>query len=154
MLDLVEASTREEALYPPRCCRQPIPNSSFEHYMSPALASVFAEKSIEFSTLKRVYCAKPTCSRFLGPLTKGTTPHSYACTSPECETRTCSRCREEVRPHVLHSCHPDTANSNNIRRMKANKKTGWMQCPGCGQMVELMSGCYHITCICKTQASP
>lgn len=148
MLELVEASTQEESLYPPRCCRKPIPRSSFEQYMSPVLASLFLEKSIEFSTLKRVYCAKPTCSQFLGPLTKRNPPHSYSCSSTKCSTQTCSRCRSEVKPHVLHTCHTDGGSKQVI---SMSRKTGWVQCPGCDQMVELMSGCYHITCICKTQ---
>ena len=148
MLDLVEASTKEESLYPPRCCRQPIPRSTFQQYMSASLANLFSEKSIEFSTLKRVYCAKPTCSRFLGPRTKGTLPHNYPCSSSDCSTRTCSRCRSEVKPHVLHTCRPDGPSK---QLASLSRKTGWVQCPGCDQMVELLTGCYHMTCICKTQ---
>ena len=115
--------------------------------MDPQLSRLFALKTQEFSTPKRVYCARVTCSRFLGPRTKPKSgpPHSYLCTETGCTTRTCSRCRCEVKKHVLHACRPDDVPRRLVRRGCAQ------QCPGCDRLVELKSGCFHVTCTCKTQ---
>ena len=147
LLSLVKACTQDESLFPPRCCKDPVPNSLFEKHMDPQLSRLFALKTQEFSTPKRVYCARVTCSRFLGPRTKPKSgpPHSYLCTETGCTTRTCSRCRCEVKKHVLHACRPDDVPRRLVRRGCAQ------QCPGCDRLVELKSGCFHVTCTCKTQ---
>jgi hypothetical protein len=115
--------------------------------MDPRLAALFALKTQEFSTPKRVYCAKVTCSRFLGSRSKskGGPIHAYDCPEPGCGTRTCSRCRFEVKKHVLHACRPDDIPRRLVQRGCAQ------QCPGCDRLIELQSGCFHITCSCKTQ---
>lgn len=147
LLSLVKASTQDESLFPPRCCQENVPTSIFEKHMDAQLATLFALKTREFSTPKRVYCAKVTCNRFLGPRTKskGGPLHSYDCKEPGCATRTCSRCRSEVKKHVLHACRPDDVPRRLVQRGCAQ------QCPGCDRLVELKSGCFHITCACKTQ---
>ncbi|KAH9939864.1 hypothetical protein B0H21DRAFT_30326 [Amylocystis lapponica] len=146
LISLVEASTRDESMFPPRCCQQHIPQSTFEPYMATALATIYTEKSDEFSTLKRVYCANPSCSRFLGPRTNSIIPCALPC--PSCSATTCNRCRSRVTSGVKHKC----TNSQSHREVLAlaNSK-GWARCPTCGQMIELRSGCYHMTCVCATQ---
>lgn len=147
LLSLIRASTQDESIFPPRCCQDTVPTSLFEKHMDSQLSRLFSLKTQEFSTPKRVYCSKVTCNRFLGPRTKsrGGPPHAYTCTESECATRTCSRCRCEVRKHVLHACRPDDVPRRLVQRGCAQ------QCPGCDRLVELKSGCFHITCVCKTQ---
>lgn len=147
LLSLVKASTADESLFPPRCCQKPIPKTTFEPFMDGTLATLFSEKTVEFATPKRVYCANSRCSRFLGPKGKGP-HHIYTCPVPGCATRTCSRCRVEVKKHVLHSCRPDIP-SKQLSQLRG--KAGWRQCPGCDRLVELESGCYHVVCVCKTE---
>ncbi|KAI0089519.1 hypothetical protein BDY19DRAFT_942682 [Irpex rosettiformis] len=147
LLSLVKASTRDESIFPPRCCQDTVPSSLFEKHMDTQLSRLFSLKTQEFSTPKRVYCARVTCNRFLGPRTKSKNgpPHAYDCTESGCTTRTCSRCRCEVKKHVLHACRPDNVPRRLVQRGCAQ------QCPGCDRLVELKSGCFHITCACKTQ---
>ncbi|EKM56618.1 uncharacterized protein PHACADRAFT_54743, partial [Phanerochaete carnosa HHB-10118-sp] len=106
LVSMVRTCLSSESLFPPKCCDQPIPKAAFEPLMDAALATLYAEKSMEYGTLERVYCARAACRRFLGPQAKGI-HHVYTCPAPGCGTRTCSRCKIEVKKAVLHACRPD-----------------------------------------------
>lgn len=150
ILDLFASATRDESLFPPRCCRQNIPLASVQPYMTSKALQTFAEKAKEFSTLKRVYCANPTCSRFLGPQREGmaTLWSSLLLTCPECQTLTCDRCKNCVERGVMHRCNTD---ANDQKVLALGDREGWARCPGCGQMIELNLGCFHMTCRCRTE---
>ena len=138
-------ATVDESLFPPRCCRMPIPLASVSVYMTSAAVRTFEEKSVEFGTRKRVYCAKPSCSRFLGAQRErsGTySTHAYQC--QECYTRTCSSCKNTVASiHLLHYCDTNEDDRNVIA---LGQQSGWSRCPGCETIIELNLGCYHMTC--------
>ncbi|PCH45044.1 hypothetical protein WOLCODRAFT_106017 [Wolfiporia cocos MD-104 SS10] len=145
-MHLVDKSAHDESLFPPSCCRQAIPDRTLRHYLPPPLIEVLADKGREFSATKRVYCSNPPCSRFLGPRTEDSPPQVLTCTA--CTTQTCSACRERMRAHKPHRCGRDRAQRELLAL--ANQK-GWARCPACEHMIELRSGCYHMTCICATQ---
>lgn len=147
--ELYQAATKVESLFPPRCCRVEIPFSSVSPYLSAALASLFEEKSREFSTPKRVYCASPTCSRFLGPQQEGGNATTVGCPAAGCVTRTCTGCSARVESRLgWHACGTDPADEAVLALGRA---LAWARCPGCGRMVELDTGCFHVTCVCRTQ---
>lgn len=146
LLNLVLFTLRDEASFPPQCCKQTIPVGTFDQHMDPALSALYTRKSEEYSTVKRVYCANSRCSQFLGPQ-RAHFSHIYSCTAARCSTRTCSRCRKEVKQGG-HNCRVETTDKE---LMTLSKKSGWAQCPGCTRMIELESGCFHMTCRCKTQ---
>jgi len=149
LTNLFENSIKDETLYPARCCRRNIPLRSIQSYLTESLAKSFAEKSKEFETLNRVYCAKPTCSRFLGPQKEQkVTPKPYRCPEATCRTSTCSRCKEEVHTTLPHSCQ---SHQRDQEVLNLARETGWQLCPGCGRVIELNTGCYHMTCYCKTE---
>lgn len=148
LLNRVEAATRDESLFPPSCCHQRILDRSFQRHMSPSLAIAYTEKSSEFGTIRRVYCANPLCSRFLGARSKGPSVDVFVCTSPSCTTRTCSRCRSAVHSIATHRCGHDRSQKQVLAL--ANEK-GWTRCPACDQMIELRSGCHQMTCVCTMQ---
>ncbi|KAI6112099.1 hypothetical protein EDD16DRAFT_1178355 [Pisolithus croceorrhizus] len=146
--DLFQSSTRDESLYPPRCCRQIIPFSQVQPHLSRNLVTQFQEKSKELGTLNRVYCARQTCSRFLGPLTEtlfGVTV--YDCSAPNCGTRTCASCRGQY-DGWMHTCQRDQGAEHVLN---LGRTEGWARCPGCSQLIELNMGCYHMTCRCRTE---
>ncbi|KAI6135278.1 hypothetical protein EV401DRAFT_519889 [Pisolithus croceorrhizus] len=148
IIDLFQNATRDESLFPPRCCRQNIPFDRVQTHLSRALVAEFQEKSREFGTVTRVYCARQTCSRFLGPLiqnTSGTTV--YDCPAPNCETRTCANCRGQYDERT-HSCQQDRGAEQVLELGRAE---GWARCPGCSQLIELDMGCFHMTCRCRTE---
>ncbi|KAH7921836.1 hypothetical protein BV22DRAFT_1038165 [Leucogyrophana mollusca] len=144
--DLFQSATRDETLYPPRCCRQIIDVAQVERHLSADLVRLFREKAVEFGTLKRVYCATPTCSRFLGPLYEGFFTKFYTCPARDCATKTCGKCRASHAERQ--SCTTDNS-SDEI--LAFSRRAGWARCPGCAQMIELNMGCFHMTCRCKTE---
>jgi hypothetical protein len=148
VVDLFRAATTDESLFPPRCCRISIPFSAVRQHLTNELLNLFIEKEKEFKTPKRVYCANPSCSRFLGPLCDGWWFRStLSCTAPGCSTRTCNMCRSKVTGYG-HSCKVDDKDQDVIALSRAS---GWSRCPGCDQLIELSVGCYHMTCRCKTE---
>ena len=149
LLHLIEASTNDQSLFPPRCCDQPIREKVFARHMSPALTNTYRERAAEFSTVRRVYCSNPTCSRFLGPRTDSKNAINYYCAV--CVTRTCSGCRLGV--SIGPACQPHACRPDRSQREVLNlaRKKGWTRCPACDQMIELHSGCYHMTCVCAAQ---
>jgi len=145
--DLFQSATRDESLYPPRCCRQVIPLPRVQSHLTQALLTKFQLKTQEFGTLKRVYCASPACSQFLGPLYEGFFSKVFTCTSPACTTTTCGKCRGRYEGRT-HDCTPDAETEGILTLSRAS---GWSRCPGCAQMIELNMGCFHMTCRCKTE---
>ncbi|KIK92810.1 hypothetical protein PAXRUDRAFT_551814 [Paxillus rubicundulus Ve08.2h10] len=147
--ELFQASTRDETLYPPRCCRQNIPVAQVRPHLSQALVTEFEQKGEEFGTLKRVYCSSPTCSRFLGPVSEGFwSIKVYDCPAPACTRRTCGGCRAEYSGAMSHVCRAD---ADAAQVLTLGRNAGWSRCPGCSQMIELNMGCFHMTCRCRTE---
>ncbi|KIK92812.1 hypothetical protein PAXRUDRAFT_146502 [Paxillus rubicundulus Ve08.2h10] len=147
--ELFQASTRDETLYPPRCCRQNIPVAQVRPHLSQALVTEFEQKGEEFGTLKCVYCSSPTCSRFLGALSEGIwNAKIYACPAPGCRRRTCGSCRGEYSGLMSHICRND---ADAAQVLMLGRDAGWSRCPGCSQMIELNVGCFHMTCRCRTE---
>ncbi|KIM77724.1 hypothetical protein PILCRDRAFT_613582 [Piloderma croceum F 1598] len=147
--DLFQSATRDESLFPPRCCRQPILFMTVRQHLTPDLIVLFTEKEKEFATLKRVYCAKPSCSQFLGPQSRSIFGNVMTCPAPGCLTRTCRSCKSKVAFGDPHSkCKVDEMDQ---QILALGKDAGWARCPGCAQMIELQMGCYHMTCRCKTE---
>lgn len=148
IVDLFQTATRDESLFPPRCCRQNIPFDQVQTHLSRALVTEFQEKSREFGTGSRVYCARQTCSRFLGPLIQNTSGITvYDCPAPDCETRTCANCRGR-HDGPTHPCQQDQGAQ---QVLELGRTEGWARCPGCSQLIELEMGCFHMTCRCRTE---
>lgn len=145
--DLFRLATRDETFFPPRCCKQDIPFAQVHAHLSQSLVTAFQQKQVEFGTLKRVYCSSPPCSRFLGPLLEGT-DNVYTCPTPECGTKTCGKCRQQLSSDMIHTCCPDTIAA---KFLELGRAFGWVRCPGCSHMIERRMGCNHMTCRCRTQ---
>src|SRR5215471_17511232 len=50
LLDLITAATRDETLFPVRCCQQNIPIDNLDRYIDAATLALFRTKSIDFGT--------------------------------------------------------------------------------------------------------
>lgn len=154
LIRLFTKATEDESLFPPRCCRQNIPFHVVQRFMSAEFLRRFQEKSKEFSTLKRVYCANQACSIFLGPQVESKLKfwfgrQAYRCTAPGCGTLTCSRCKTRLASEsASHNCIDD---EQDRLVLALGADSGWVRCPGCAQLIELNHGCFHITCRCKTE---
>ncbi|KAG1888519.1 hypothetical protein F4604DRAFT_956255 [Suillus subluteus] len=145
--NLFQSATRDESLYPPRCCRQNIPLPQVRSHLTQEVLAEFTLKAQEFGTMKRVYCVAPACSRFLGPLHEGFFTKVFTCPSLTCTTTTCGKCRGRYEGYT-HSC---TTDAETEQVLTLSQASGWARCPGCAQMIELNMGCFHMTCRCRTE---
>ena len=133
---LVEAFTRDESLFPLRCCQDPIPVAEVLPSLSLELRSLFRQKNAEFSVLTR---DRLYCSTFLGSSEGRLSVSAIEC--PHCLVNTCPRCKELA--------HPGEGCGVSALQGFAMSQ-GWQICPGCNAVVKLNLGCYHMTCRCRT----
>ena len=131
---LFDNATKDESMYPPRCCEQVIPLASVRSIISTELADTFADKAEEYETLDRTYCVNPSCGRFIPPSVMS---HNHA-GCHKCGTSTCARCKKKY--HAGH-CLPD---HNMDKLLKLAKEKKWQSCSNCRRLVEKRSGCDHM----------
>ena len=136
------AAVQDESLMPPRCCGQKIPI----HFPRMTLTEkqTFEEKLLEYSTVDRLYCSRPTCSTFIPPQT--IVNSIGTCPKLTCRTQTCSMCK--AASHGNLDCPKDTATA---AVLDVAKQEGWTRCYRCRVLVELVQGCYHMTCRCRAE---
>jgi hypothetical protein len=145
LTDLVQQAAIDEALYPPRCCKVPIPSDAFRELIPTGIWENFEKKSNEYTTpaKDRRYCPWPMCSEFLGSVQ--TLDREMAC--PSCHTLLCTSCQQPAHPWDP-SCNREDDSAMIDHLLLENK---WQRCPGCGVIVELTFGCNHMTCRCGAE---
>jgi hypothetical protein len=136
--NMVTRASREEAYYPPRCCKQPIPLDKFKKYLTSEELDAISSASVEFSTTNRVYCSNRQCSRFIYP--ERVEPGLDRATCGHCNQLTCSICKNPYHPDI--DCPEDQAAQ---QAQELARQEGWQSCPDCHRLVDLMSGCFHMT---------
>ena len=131
------ASTRDEELYPPRCCGNVFPPDIALRLLSYKELALFSTEGVEFSCVNRVYCGDPGCSTFIPPWMI----EEDVATCPTCSATTHSVCKALGLPG--HDCPRDEALQQLLQLGDAENWKRWSQCR---TMVELNQGCNHITC--------
>src|SRR5262249_13904932 len=139
LTNLFEASTRDQTLFPPTCCRRSISLNDVQSHLPIELIAVYLAKEIEFTTTRRIYCANPACSRFLGPRDDDkANRRAVPCVAPDCDTHTCSSCNAAYVPGSRHSCRKAAKADRDAITLSRGR--GWVRCPGCSEMVEKSVG--------------
>ena len=138
---IFENATRDESLFPPKCCQSPINLDAVRDHLSTPLITLYQLKAREFGTSDRVYCYNLACSAFLDAATAVST--SILCS--DCRAETCGRCKEEA--HAGRAC----SIKENEAMLELAKTRGWQRCPSCRYVVERTQGCPHMTCRCNQQ---
>ncbi|KAK8060004.1 ibr finger domain containing protein [Apiospora saccharicola] len=64
---LFEDAMRDESLFPPRCCKKPLPLDKNLLFLPQTVVATFREKTAELSTSNRTYFHRKECSAFLHP---------------------------------------------------------------------------------------
>lgn len=130
---LFEESIRDESLFPSRCCRVSISLSAVIRLLGADLTKRFEEKSVERNDPYRTYCSNPVCSQYTLP----DRVRSFIGTCSYCSERTCTLCKRTTHSGA---CADETDEVLGMARAE-----GWQRCSGCRNIVELTTGCNHIT---------
>lgn len=130
-------ATKDEELYPPRCCGNIVPPGLAMRVLNYEELRAFSERALEWTAKDRLYCAEPTCSKFIPPFAI----HNEHGTCSECHQQTHLPCRSFAHPGV--DCPMDDALQGVLAMADAEN---WTRCFNCRTMVELQHGCNHITC--------
>lgn len=136
MKQLFLNASKDEQLFPPRCCRREIPLEIALPLLSDEEASEFLDKTEEFTTNNRTYCFQLSCSRFISP----TNIISNVGTCTSCLAETCTLCKKEEHDG---DCPDDPSLKLTLAIAAEN---GWQRCQKCHGIVELTYGCQHMTC--------
>ena len=137
--DLIETSMRDEAYFPPRCCRQPFSIDKLRMLVPSDLVKAYERKRVEFETPNRTYCHVPTCSAFIS--VNGHSSDTAYC--PHCGNATCTICKSASHEG---DCPEDAGVQQLLAAADGN---GWQRCFSCRRVVELHDGCNHMTYACR-----
>ncbi len=141
--ELFQNALKDESLFPPRCCRQPIPLEENRAVLPAPLVGQFLAKKMELETPNRIYCYDPQCSTFVPP---GLVADELA-RCPSCDKRTCAICRGETHEG---DCPADESLQ---QLLSMAGESGWQRCHSCRRLVELNHGCNHIS-LSRPSGSP
>lgn len=133
--NLHRTSMTDETLYPPRCCQRDMPWDRVRATIQAELAVEFEAKREELGTRDRVYCADAACAIFLGRAHIA----GDVGTCPDCQKQTCVRCKSASHAG---DC-PADADLQMTLALAGDQ--GWKRCALCCSLVELNTGCNHIT---------
>ncbi|XMA13408.1 hypothetical protein WAI453_006199 [Rhynchosporium graminicola] len=140
--DLFITSMTDDTLFPPRCCRQPItPSMSIRIYLTTKIVDDYEAKKVEFDTPNRTYCSNPLCSSFIR--TNCVVEERASC--QVCQVVTCTICKGTAHDG---DCPEDEALNLVLETARQNE---WQRCYNCNRLVELATGCNHITCTCRAE---
>jgi hypothetical protein len=123
----------DSSRFPPQCCNMPIAIENCRGLLSDEHIDEFYLKQEELSTRNPTHCS--SCGKFIRPRYI----LNQVATCGFCNAETCSACKGPVHAGL---CEED----GNVRLLRdLARQNGWRQCGRCRNMVELVTGCYHIT---------
>ncbi|CAG8573640.1 8955_t:CDS:2 [Acaulospora morrowiae] len=138
---LLISATTDESLLPVRCCDKILGMKYAKAMLRPNELRDLGRKIYELRTLNKIYCPKPSCSRFIE-----VNGDEQEVTCSACKIKICMKCKKEA--HTEEDCPYDP----DVIQMKLiAEESGWQKCGRCKRFVELTIGCNHITCICSYQ---
>lgn len=134
-IEVVRSSLTDVNLFPPQCCGVPVQLETKWDFMSADLWARVQQRKIEMSELAPTYCSYSRCSRLLLPADI----RNSVGTCPECERRTCLKCKERMHRG---ECLGGVFGHANVTALMTDK--GWQRCPSCGHGIERTDGCPHM----------
>jgi IBR domain, a half RING-finger domain len=144
LLARIELALRWEGNWPARCCEKidEAEMQALAPLVGESIVRRYLDKDEEMETPrdKRIYCANPRCSAFIGE--QGRRIHLDSCLN--CNTSTCLACGQTGQLHEHDECPSDRTIVSHEELISAGKL---QQCPGCPEVVELRDACNHITLV-------
>ncbi|KAL8737419.1 MAG: hypothetical protein Q9181_001698 [Wetmoreana brouardii] len=144
---LIAVALQSEEHFPPKCCLQEIPRGVLRKHLPASELASFDDKALEYSVGigSRYYCARPECAKWIN--TKKAKSRNGALECPHCRYKLCTLCRGPEHP-AGQDCPQDFGLDATLQQAE---RAGWQRCYSCRAVVELNTGCRHITCKCKAQ---
>lgn len=144
---LVKTAMLGEDTFPPKCCLQDIPRRVMQSHLSPEELDQFDKKALEYAVPvgNRYYCGSPECAQWID--TRKARRWNGGLECPHCEFKMCISCRG-----AQHGRNQDCPQDFGLSRaLEQAERAGWRRCYLCRTMVELNTGCRHITCTCRAE---
>ncbi|KAL7266601.1 hypothetical protein RUND412_010847 [Rhizina undulata] len=135
--NIVTASVKGTTAFPPACCNIRLPTTAIKYALDHEDLVSFLEKFAEYKSRYKIYCPRTSC----GKLIPDEDVVDGVGTCGKCGGRACAECKK-----VAHggACVED----GDVVALKRLAQTeGWKQCK-CGEMVDKIEGCNHMTCRC------
>jgi IBR domain, a half RING-finger domain len=131
---------------PLQCCQVPVDISIAYRLLKASEVEFLVSKTAERMATNKMYC--PTCNRFVDlDREGGTVDHTLRCS---CSAMLCTKCKTGAHPALSCAENKAASNATNEALLALVQSKGWKQCPKCFVVIELHSGCYHMTCsICR-----
>ena len=144
---LILTATSTEATFPPKCCLQEIPKKTMRQHLPPKALAQFDEKALEYAVAigNRYYCVSPKCAKWIDTRIARRMNGILEC--PHCAVKLCTTCRGPQHPSN-EDCPQDYSLGPTLDQAE---RAGWRRCYRCRALVELTSGCRHITCKCRAE---
>lgn len=144
---LILTATSNEATFPPKCCLQEIPKKTMRERLPPKVLAQFDEKALEYAVAigNRYYCVSPKCAKWIDTRIARRMNGILEC--PHCAVKLCTTCRGPQHPSN-EDCPQDYGLGPTLDQAE---RAGWRRCYRCRALVELTSGCRHITCKCRAE---
>ena len=144
---LILTAIINEATFPPKCCLQEIPKKTMRDHLSPKDLAQFDRKALEYAVAigNRYYCVSPKCAKWIDTRNAKRVNGILEC--PHCEVKLCTTCRGPQHPSNK-DCPQDYGLGSTLDQAE---RAGWRRCYRCRAIVELTSGCRHITCKCRAE---
>lgn len=144
---LILTAISNEATFPPKCCLQEIPKKTMREHLPPRALAQFHEKALEYAVAigNRYYCVSPKCAKWIDTRIARRMNGILEC--PHCAVKLCTTCRGLQHPSN-EDCPQDYGLGPTLDQAE---RAGWQRCYRCKALVELTSGCRHITCKCRAE---
>jgi hypothetical protein len=142
MRKLFRVALRDNTLLPLVCCEVPIDMNIAIDLLDPDDAILIIKRVEEKEAKNKMYC--PSCSSFMNlDLVDSTQCSGFNC---DCGTLVCTTCK--TKSHPGYTCRQNQAirSGSDELIMELSREQGWKQCPKCSVLIELRSGCNHMTC--------
>ncbi|EQC35974.1 hypothetical protein SDRG_06716 [Saprolegnia diclina VS20] len=142
---LLLSATDDVTRLPLACCQQPWDLDAIARTQALCQDAMqrLRDRTEEATADRPVYCPNTACAiTFVSARYLVGTGSSVVC--PGCRRRICVLCSRRM--------HEGTCDAEADASLNAlGAREGWQRCPHCRRMVELVDGCNHMTCICRTE---
>ncbi|GAA6049666.1 hypothetical protein NBRC10513_005969 [Rhodotorula toruloides] len=136
LVRLFRLATRDESLFPPSCCKTPIPSTLAIPLLDVEDGKAYRRAVQEYSTPRRLYCSNGKCGMWLGSLPAS--KQDVLC--GKCGRVTCSACKAPAHDAKV-ACADDL---DGDAALKLAAQVNDVRCPKCHRVVERNGGCPHV----------